>query len=115
MNLAYSFGQKIAVSVYVKGTFPPLTQHNSDVSANYASTSGAGDTTIDTTGAIFTTANLEWFLRTGVDVYGPYQGTVVLFGSSSIDGHNSNFGVSSNECGSPRPDSIVRPIGWLDS
>jgi lysophospholipase L1-like esterase len=32
----------------------------------------------------------EWYLLTGADVYGPYQGTVALFGSSSIDGHNSN-------------------------
>jgi lysophospholipase L1-like esterase len=92
VNVTYAFGQKMTVSIYMKGSFPPLTQHDSDVTTNYASAAGAGDTTTDASGASFATANTEWFLLTGVDVYGPYQGTVAIFGSSSVEGHNSNFG-----------------------
>ncbi len=92
VNIAYTFGQKLAVSMYVKGTFPPLTQHNSQVNVSYASTRGAGDTTTDSAGSAFSATVLEWYLLTGVDVYGTYQGTVALFGSSSIDGHGSNYG-----------------------
>ncbi len=36
MQLTYSFGQRLAVSMYLKGTFPPLTQHDSQVTTNYA-------------------------------------------------------------------------------
>ena len=92
VNITYTFGQKLAVSLYVKGTFSPLTQHDSQVTTNYAAVSGLGDATTDTIGAAFTTPITEWFLLSGVDVYGPYQGTVALFGSSSIDGHGSNYG-----------------------
>jgi lysophospholipase L1-like esterase len=116
VNVSYTFGQKLAVSMYVKGTFPPLTQHDSQVSENYASAVGAGDTTTDATGAAFPNSNTEWYLLSGVDVYGAYQGTVVLLGSSSIDGHGSNFG-STNAY--PVPNVAVagqdndRPSDWL--
>ena len=92
VKVPYNFGQTMAVSVYVKGAFLPLTQHDSQVTINYASAIGAGDTTTDTAGTSFAQAVTEWYLLTGVDVYGPYQGTVAIFGSSSVDGHNSNFG-----------------------
>ena len=92
VTLTYTFGEKLAVSLYVQGTFPALTQHDSQAITNYATTTGAGNTTTDTAGATFTAANTEWYLLTGIDVYGPYQGTVALFGSSSVDGHASNFG-----------------------
>jgi lysophospholipase L1-like esterase len=91
VNVSYTFGRTMAVSVYVKGAFPPLTQHESQVTTNYASATGAGNTTTDVSGDSFGQAITEWYLLTGVDVYGQYQGTVALFGSSSIDGHNSNF------------------------
>ena len=93
--ISYTFGQKMAVSMYLTGSFPALTQHNSQVTTNYAAAAGAGDTTTDSSGASFATAVTEWYLLSGMDVYGSYQGTVALFGSSSIDGHNSNYGNTS--------------------
>ena len=116
VNVSYTFGQKLAVSMYVKGTFSPLTEHDSQVTTNYTAGSGSGDKTTDTAGSSFTTPMTEWFLLSGVDVYGQYQGTVVLYGSSSIDGHGSNYG-STNAY--PVPNTIVpgqdnqRPSDWL--
>ncbi len=92
VNLTYAFGQKMAVTAYVQGTFAALSQHESQVITNYSSAANAGNTTTDAAGASFTQSNTEWFLISGMDVYGQYQGTVALFGSSTIDGHNSNFG-----------------------
>ncbi len=116
VSVTYTFGQKLAVSMYVKGTFAPLTEHDSQVTTNYTAGSGSGDKTTDSAGNSFATPITEWFLLTGVDVYGPYQGTVVLFGSSSIDGHGSNYG-STNAY--PTPNTIIpgqdndRPSDWL--
>ncbi len=90
--ISYSLGQKLAVTLYVVGTFPALTQHESQVNVNYATPAGAGNQTADATGASFTQSNTEWFLLSGMDTYGPYQGAVAVFGSSSIDGHASNYG-----------------------
>jgi lysophospholipase L1-like esterase len=92
VRLTYSFGQRLAVSMYVKGTFAPLTQHNSPVMTNFETPVNAGNTTTDTAGTSFSGQTTEWYLLSGMDVLGAYQGTVVLFGSSSIDGHNSNTG-----------------------
>ncbi len=92
--LTYTFGQKLAVTAYVQGTFAPLTQHDSQVITNYASPVNAGNTTADAAGASLTQPNTEWFLLSGVDVYGQYQGTVAILGSSTIDGHASNLGDS---------------------
>ena len=91
VNVTYTFGQKLSVSIYMKGTFPSLTRHDSQVSVNYTTGAGMGDKTTDTTGAAFQTSIQQWVLLTGIDVYGAYQGTVVLYGSSSIDGHGSNY------------------------
>ncbi|GAA3755770.1 GDSL-type esterase/lipase family protein [Terriglobus aquaticus] len=91
VKVFYTAGQKLAVTTYVKGTFAPLTQHQSPVMMSYATATNAGDMTKDTSGASFTNSVQRWLLVTGVDVYGPYQGTVVLLGSSSIDGTNSNY------------------------
>ena len=116
VQLEYAFGQKLAVTMYVKGTFPPLTQHITIAQTNYASAMNAGDTTLDAKGSSLTQQNLEWFLLSGMDVFGPYQGTVVLFGSSSIDGGNSNFGDTNSY---PTPNVPVpgqdsdRPSDWL--
>ncbi len=92
VNLTYTFGHKLAVTAYVQRTFAPLTQHDSQVVTNYSSAANAGNTTTDTGGTSLSQANTEWFLLSGMDVYGQYQGTVAIFGSSTIDGHNSNFG-----------------------
>jgi lysophospholipase L1-like esterase len=92
VHLSYTTDTRLAVSMYVKGTFSPLTQHDSQVTTNYATPVNAGDKTSDAGGTSFTQSNTEWYLLSGMDVFGIYQGTVVLFGSSPIDGHNSNFG-----------------------
>ena len=116
VKITYAFGQKLAVSVYVQGTFPPLTQHDSQVTTNYASAAGAGNTTTDSAGTAFATAVTEWYLLTGVDVYGPYQGTVALFGSSSIDGHESNYGNTNSYPQANAPIASQdndRPSDWL--
>ena len=48
--------------------------------------------TADATGKSFGASTLQnWLLVNGVDVYGDYQGTVVLFGSSTTDGYHSNY------------------------
>ena len=116
VNITYTFGQKMAVSFYLSGNFPALTQHESQVTTNYATPVGAGDTTTDATGAAFSGANTEWFVMTGVDVYGSYGGTVAIFGSSSVDGHASNY---SNTNSYPIANVAVpgqdndRPSDWL--
>jgi len=78
VQLEYAFGQKLAVTVYVKGTFPPLTQHLTNVQTNYASVMNVGDMTSDAKGSSLTQQNQEWFLLSGMDVFGPYQGTMEL-------------------------------------
>ena len=92
VSLTYAFGRKLAVTAYIQGTFPSLSQHASQVITNYSSALNAGDTTADAAGASFTQSNTEWFLLSGMDVYGQYQGTVALFGSSTIDGFASDYG-----------------------
>jgi lysophospholipase L1-like esterase len=116
VRLTYAFGQRLAVSMYLKGAFAPLTQHDSQVTTNYATPVSAGDKTTDVTGASFSQPNTEWYLLSGMDVLGAYQGTVVLFGSSSIDGHNSNVGNANSY---PTGNTVVagqdndRPSDWL--
>ncbi len=92
VSLTYAFGQKMAVTAYVQGTFAPLSQHDSQVITNYSSAANAGNTTTDALGTSLSEPNTEWFLLSGMDVYGQYQGTIALFGSSTIDGHHSNYG-----------------------
>ena len=116
VQISYTLGQKLAMTMYVQGTFPALTQHESQVNVNYATPNGAGNTTTDASGASFTNSNTEWYLLTGVDVYGAYQGTVAVFGSSSIDGHASNYGSSNaypvSNVPVPGQDND-RPSDWL--
>ncbi len=95
VDLTYSFGQTLAVSVYVSGTFPPLTRHDALFNQNYRTAIGAGDQTADSAGTAFTAADSDWLLLNGIDAYGPYQGTVVIFGSSTTDGFHSNYGNTS--------------------
>lgn len=94
VSLTYTFGQKMAVTAYVRGTFAPLTQHYTDISTNYSSAAGTGNTTSDTAGTTINQPNNEWFLLSGMDVFGSYQGTIAILGSSTVDGHASNFGSS---------------------
>ena len=116
VKITYTFGQWLAVSVYVQGTFPPLTEHNSQISNNYATPVGAGNTTTDATGSSFSQVNQEWYLVSGVEAYGPYQGTVAFFGSSSVDGHNANYGSGNSYPTSNLVDPTLindRPTDWL--
>lgn len=92
VRLVYAFGQKMAVTAYVQGAFAALNQHESQVITNYSSAVDAGNMTTDAAGTSLTQPNSEWFLISGMDVYGQYQGTVALFGSSTIDGYASNYG-----------------------
>jgi lysophospholipase L1-like esterase len=110
VSLAYTYGQTLAVSMYLSGTFPALTQHDSLFPNNFATTTGAGNKTSDTSGASFTNTTQEWLLLNGVDVYGPYQGTVVLFGSSTTEGYKSDYGATNSY---PTPN--VQIAGQFDS
>jgi lysophospholipase L1-like esterase len=116
VDIAYTYGQKLAVSVYMQGSFPALTEHDSQAGTNFTTAVGAGNTTNDSTGASFTETTTEWFLITNVDVYGPYDGTVAVFGSSSVDGHNSNFGDTNSYPVGNGPvagQDHERPSDWL--
>ncbi len=116
VNVSYGLTEKLAVSVYLKGTFGALTLHDSQVQTNFATATGVGNTITDATGAAFTATNTDWFMLSGIDVYGQYQGTVAIFGSSSVDGHNSNFGDTNSY---PTPNVAIpsqdndRPSDWL--
>ena len=116
VTIPYTYGGKMAVSMYLPGTFPPLSQHDSQVITNYASTVNAGNTTTDAAGTSFSKSNTEWYLLSSMDFYGSYQGTVVLFGSSTTDGHNSNTGNTNTY---PTAQPVIatqdndRPSDWL--
>ena len=116
VKVTYSFGERLAVSMYLKGSFVPLTHHNSQVTPTFTAGPNSGDMTTDTTGTAFTHPITEWFSLSGMDVYGPYQGTVAYFGSSSVDGHGSDY---SSANAYPVPNVAVpgqddqRPSDWL--
>ena len=116
VTLTYAYGERLAVSMYVKGTFGPLTQHEAQVDTNFANSPGGGDVTTDANGGSLGSTTDEYFLLTGMDVYGAYQGSVAFFGSSSVDGHNSNFGSGQNyptvNVAVPGQD-FDRPSDWL--
>ncbi len=94
-QLTFSYGQTLAVSVYLKGGFGSVSRHSSLFITNYRSPAGSGDQTADTTGAKYTEKLTDWLLVNGVEVYGNYGGTIALFGSSTTDGFHSNY--SSNQ------------------
>jgi hypothetical protein len=91
VKITFTFGQVLAVSMYLKGSFGPMSRHSALFAQNYSSGSGAGDLTGDTAGEQLGTSHDEWLLLNGIDVYGPYQGTFILFGSSTTDGFHSNY------------------------
>ena len=90
-KIAFTFGQVLAVSMYLKGSFGPVSRHNALFVQNYQTADGAGDLTGDSSGKGLMNNHDEWLLLNGVDVYGPYQGTFILFGSSTTDGFHSNY------------------------
>jgi hypothetical protein len=91
VKVTFSFGQVLAVSVYLQGSFGPVSRHNALFPVNYQAADDSGDNTADLAGTKFVAAHSEWLLLNGLDVYGPYQGTFVLFGSSTTDGFHSNY------------------------
>ena len=91
VDLTFTLGQVLDLSVFLKGTFGPVARHNANFITNYATPNAAGDKTADTTGAAYTSTLEDWLVVNGVDVYGPYQGTLALFGSSTTDGFKSNY------------------------
>ena len=116
VNVSYTFGQWLAVSMYLQGTFPALTQHNSQISNNYATANGAGNTISDASGTSFTQTNQEWYLVSAVEAYGPYDGTVAFFGSSSVDGHGADYGNTNSYPVFNLPvagQNNERPTDWL--
>ncbi len=91
VKVTFTFGEALAVSMYLKGSFGLVSRHNSLFTQNYRGPNGGGDLTANASGTGFTSAHDEWLLLNGVDVYGPYQGTLILFGSSTTDGFHSNY------------------------
>ena len=91
VSLTFSYGQTLAISVYLKGSFGPVSHHNSLFITNYRSPQNSGDHTADASGASYTETLGEWLLVNRVDVYGPYQGTLAMFGSSTTDGFKSDY------------------------
>ena len=116
VTLTFEFGQTLAISVYLPGSFGPVGRHNSIFVTNYYTDDGAGDRTREAHAVSFTHTTTDWLLINGVDVYGPYQGTIALFGSSTTDGFHSNY--SDNQT-YPTPNAPVanqfddRTSDWL--
>ncbi|HEY9138383.1 MAG TPA: GDSL-type esterase/lipase family protein [Terriglobus sp.] len=90
-NISFGLGQVLAVSVYLKGNFNNVSRHDSYFVTNYTTADGAGDTTADAAGSAFTKTMPDWLLVNEVDVYGQYQGTLAMFGSSTTDGYKSDY------------------------
>ena len=91
VKITFTFGQALAVSMYLKGSYGLMSRHNSIFTQNYQGPAGGGDMTADSSGTGLVSAHDEWLLLNGVDVYGQYQGTLILFGSSTTDGYHSNY------------------------
>jgi len=94
VKVTYTFGQTLAVSVFLQGSFGPLARHDSLFITNYNNGGGGGDSTGDIAGGSFAQTQGDWLLLNGVDVYGPYQGTLALFGSSTTDGYHSDYSAT---------------------
>ena len=92
VSITFGAGQVLAVSMYLKGAFGAISRHDSNFITNYTTANAAGDNTADITGNSFTATLGDWLLVNEVDVYGPYQGTLAMFGSSTTDGFKSNYG-----------------------
>ncbi len=92
VGISFGAGQVLAISMYLEGTFGPVSRHDSNFITNYTTADAVGDTTADTAGTSYTDSLDDWLLVNEVDVYGPYQGTLAMFGSSTTDGFKSNYG-----------------------
>jgi hypothetical protein len=104
VTMTFNYGQVLDISVYLKGSYGPVSRHDSLFMTNYQTSDAAGDKTADSSGASFSSTLGDWLLIKEVDVYGPYQGTFALFGSSTTDGYHSDY---SDTATYPTPNSPV--------
>ncbi len=89
--LHFPYGATLALTEYVAGSWPALTQHShTGLVTNYATPRGTGNATSDTAGAAFTQKTGEYFLVDRVDVLGDYKETVAVLGSSTTEGYGSD-------------------------
>lgn len=89
-TVAVSDGQDVAVSLYVAQSSAPLTYHALALETNGCTslTAGAGDHTLDTSGAAFTTTGFfDWWLDAVAVNTSSATGTVVALGDSITDGY----------------------------
>lgn len=91
LPLQFAYGATLAVTEYVAGSWPALTQHNRGaLVTNYATPRGTGNATTDIAGTAFTQTTGEYFLFDRVDVEGDYRETVAVVGSSTTEGYGSD-------------------------
>jgi hypothetical protein len=115
-NITFQAGATLAISAYLKGSFGAVSRHDSSFITNYTTADSAGDVTGDATGNSYTATLGDWLLVNEVDTYGQYQGTLVMFGSSTTDGFKSNY---SSDQVYPTPNVPVatqlkdRPTDWM--
>ena len=85
--------ESLTIALYFAGTTGPSTFHEDGLTTTYRA---AGDHLFDTGGASFSGATTQsYYYLAGVDVTGGHtRGTVVAFGDSISNGHNSTVGAS---------------------
>lgn len=93
VGFTFKYGDVLAVTEYVSGTWTSLTAHAQGVNVvtNYATAAKAGNKTADSAGTSFTQTTFETYLLDRVDVYGDYKETIATFGSSTTDGYMSGL------------------------
>ena len=77
----------LLVTTFVPTPSGPVTYHPLAMQTSFFTRNG--DHTADTWGTAFTETTSVWHYVTGVDVFGPAQGTVVTLGDSITDGYGS--------------------------
>jgi lysophospholipase L1-like esterase len=85
--------ESLTVTLYFAGVAGPSTFHEDGLTTTYRAT---GDHLSDTDADVFTGATSHsYYYLDGVDVAGGYtRGTIVAFGDSITNGHNSTVGAS---------------------
>lgn len=92
VTMQFAYGVTLAVTEYVSGSWPGLTQlFRGGLVTSYATPSGAGNATADVAGTAFTQKTFETFLVNRVDVLGNYTKTVAVVGSSTTIGAGSDL------------------------
>ncbi len=88
VELAWSFGDDIAVSFYAPGPTGPMSWHAEAFAVQYVSLPGSGDLSDDPTGAALSSVERGWFFLSGMDAQkaDAPQYSVATFGDSITDG-----------------------------